>query len=129
LQVTLGKYKGKSVELLVLKEPDYVNWLLAQNLSGPLLAVKKRAQSLIAQFDAKPVQKKCSAQTCGNLATRATVYSNNLSPYWWCANCDPYQFGANAGKLQILRTYSDALLHVELYCSGRKQGSGLASCN
>jgi hypothetical protein len=120
MQVTVGKHKGKSVKLLVLKDPDYVHWLFGENVSGPLLAVKNQAQQLINRFDAKPIQKQCYSSNCSSSAIRATVYGNNISPYWWCANCDPYQSGANNGKLQVLRTYSDALSHVVLYCASRK---------
>jgi hypothetical protein len=120
MQVTFGKHAGKSLELLMLREPGYIHWLVQQSATGPLLALKSEALKLMKRFDAKPFNQVCHSRTCKLGATRATVYGDNLVPYWWCANCDPYESGANAGKLQIVRTYADALSHVEFYCSGRK---------
>lgn len=120
MHVTVGKHAGKSVELLILKFPDYVHWLLKTSVSGPLLIVKTHIKTLIAKFDAKPLLRDCRGHNCNLKATRATVYGINLTPEWWCANCDPYQLGANPGKLQAVKTYGNALDHVEFYCSSRK---------
>ncbi len=120
MQVAFGKHAGKSVELLMFKEPGYVHWLLQQSPSGALLVVQRHAHSLMKKFDAKPLHRQCHGHNCSALATRATVYGNSLAPYWWCDNCDPYEAGANSGKLQGVRTYSEALTHVEFYCGGRK---------
>ena len=120
MQVTIGKHAGKSLELLMIREPGYVQWLVQQATSGPLLALKNEALKLMKKFDAKPFNQVCHGRTCNLGATRATVYGNSLAPYWWCASCDPYESGANQGKLQVVRTYAGALNHVELYCSGRK---------
>jgi hypothetical protein len=39
--ITFGEHKGKSVELIMLKEPSYVKWVLDQlNPPGALLPVK-----------------------------------------------------------------------------------------
>ncbi len=123
MQVTFGKHDGKSVEWLVLKEPDYIKWVLQQSASGKMLQVKTHAAALIKKFDAKPLLKTCRAEDCSEKATRVTVYLDNLLPVWWCANCNPYQLGANSGKLQVISTYAQALSHVEFYCKGRKSDS------
>ena len=120
MQVTFGKHDGRSVEFLMLKEPGYVHWLIQESPSGALLAVKHHAQSLMKKFDAKPFHRACHGRNCTASATRATVYGTSLAPYWWCDNCDPYEAGANDGKLQGVRTYGQALNHVEFYCAGRK---------
>lgn len=120
MQVTIGKNAGKSVELLVLKDPAYVQWLLDTQASGKLLQIKQHAQSLIRKFDAKPLSTRCYGRACSKPATRATVYLDNLVPYWWCASCDAYEAGANDGKLQFISTYGQALEHVQFYCKGRK---------
>ncbi len=82
MQVTIGKHAGKSLELLVLKEPGYVHWLVQQAASGPLLALKNEALKLMKKFDAKPFNQVCRGRTCNLGATRATVYGNSLAPYW-----------------------------------------------
>ena len=121
--VTFGKHDGKSVEWLVLKESDYIKWILSQSASGKILQIQKHAAALVKKFDAKPLLNQCRAEDCSEKAIRATVYLDNLLPEWWCAECNPYQLGANAGKLQSISTYSQALTHVELYCRGRKSDS------
>ena len=118
--VPVGKHKGKSIELLVLKEPGYVHWLLQQSASSPLLAVQAEVKRLVQKFGTKPFQIKCNGNGCSAPATRLSVYGNNISPYWWCDKCDPYQMGAISGKLQIFRDYSSALSHVERFCGGRQ---------
>lgn len=122
MQITFGKHSGKSLELLLLKEPDYVCWILEQaGAYGQMKAAQAQAEKLIRKFNAKSVVKSCSGRNCENLATRCTVYSKNVqSPYWWCDDCDPYQAGANRGKIQPISSYQDAVQHVGLYCSARK---------
>ena len=121
MEVTFGKHKGSSVEFLVLKQADYVTWLLEQtDAYGALQRVRKHAKGLILSFDAKRVLKKCYGR-CDKVATYCTVYSDNvLQPYWWCDTCDPYQSGASRGKLHPIRAYEDALGHASLYCRGRR---------
>ena len=31
MKITIGKYKGKSVEYLRINQPDYIKWILAQH--------------------------------------------------------------------------------------------------
>jgi hypothetical protein len=118
--VPVGKHKGKSAESLVLKEPGYVHWLQGQTATGPLLALQKEVQNLIKKFDQRPFHVKCNGNACSAQASRLSVYGDSISPYWWCDSCDPYQMGAIAGKLQIFRSYSSALTHVEFFCAGRQ---------
>ena len=84
----------------------------------------KRAQDearrLIARFNSKPLVKDCFGEPgAHHKATRCTVYGKNvMAPRWWCDTCDPYQSGANAGKLQAVASYEDALDHVGFWCGG-----------
>ena len=122
MQVTIGKHAGKSLEFLMIREPGYVHWLVQNASSGALFTLKEAAKDCMTKFDAKPMVHVCHASSCKLGAARASIYGNSLAPYWWCLNCDPYQAGANQGKLQFVRTYADALNHVEFFCSGRKSG-------
>ena len=121
MDLTFGKHSGKSVEMLLLKEPQYLGWMLTQkDARGVLKQAQDHARKKIAEFNGKPFTKKCGGHLCSEVATRCTVYLNNVTdPRWWCEDCNPYQAGANAGKLQSLKTYSDAYQHVGIYCSGR----------
>lgn len=122
MNITFGKQKGKTVENLVLKEPEYIHWMLGVNATGALLRIQEHANLLISMFNSKPLLRRCAGSNCQAAASRVTVYMDNIfSPYWWCDNCDPYQQGANEGKLHVIRTYEDALNHVALYCRGRKE--------
>jgi len=120
MDITFGKYKGKLVETIVLKEPDYVLWLLNQNdASVPLAAVLNETKRLINIFDKKDFQQKCFG--CDQNATYCTAYTDNVtSPYWWCNKCNPYQSGAIAGKLQSVRSYQDAIRYVHFNCNANK---------
>jgi len=121
MNVGFGKHAAMSVEMLVLKQPDYVRWVLEQATpSGRMRVVQQECQRLIFRFNAKPLVKRCSGNGCTQGATRASVYKDNLTPVWWCDVCDPCQMGADAGKLQIVRTYQDAIIQVDSYCVGNR---------
>jgi hypothetical protein len=76
VQVTFGKHVGKSVELLMLKEPAYIKWVLdQQSPTGAMAKVKLHIQQLIQVFDKKSFAgKQCWAKTCAEPATRFSVY-------------------------------------------------------
>jgi hypothetical protein len=121
MNVTFGKHMGKSVELLMLKEPSYIKWILEQESPrGAMASVQAYTKHLVLLFDQKPLIEQCCSKTCKQQATRLTVYLDNLLPHWWCHTCDPYQTGANAGKLQSPMGYLQALRHVEVFCNNRK---------
>jgi len=119
MYLKFGKYSDKSVEMIVLKDPAYIAWILTErNPKGRLAIVKGEVQRLIRIFDAKPFLRDCQGSGCTNPATRLTVYSDNVyHPMWWCDDCNPYQKGARDGKLSLIRTYCDALLHHMNYCT------------
>jgi hypothetical protein len=119
MKAPLGKHKDKLMDVIILKEPSYVSWLLDQSAAGGLLAMKNEAKSLISKFDNKRYTVMCSGHDCMSSATRLSVYLDNVTPFWWCNHCDPYEKGANPGKLQIFSKYSDALHHVKNYCNGK----------
>lgn len=117
MNVGFCKHSDKSVAILVLKEPEYVAWVLNQpNPSGPLARVQAEVKRLIDIFDSKPIQKRCYGNSCSNVATQCSVYRDNvISPFWWCGACDPHQRGAVEGNLTLISTYRDALRHCVLY--------------
>lgn len=119
--IQVGKHKGKSVEEIVLKEPDYARWVVQQNAGGPLLHVKDEVQRLVTIFDAKEFIKNCSGMDCSNGADCVSVYRDKIRLTFWCENCDPYQAGSIRGNLQVIKTYSQALSHVDYYCNGNKK--------
>ena len=69
MKVTFGKHAGKSVELLMLKEPSYIKWVLdKESPTGAMEKVKSHIQQLIQIFDAKPFTgKQCRAKNRRNI--------------------------------------------------------------
>jgi hypothetical protein len=119
--ISFGKHYGKSAELVVLKEPDYVDWMLGlDGATGRLPETRREVRGLVNEFDRKPILWPCQAPGCGNRATRCSLYQGGLQPRWWCEHCDPYQLGASPGKLAIVKTYLNVVTYVSHYCRGRR---------
>lgn len=74
---------------------------------------------LMAIFDTKSINKKCNNPDCSEKATRASVYKDNINPWWWCENCRPDDLGILYGRIQMIETYLDALNFVKNYCKDR----------
>lgn len=122
MRITFGKHNGKSVEMVMLKAPAYVKWVLEQdNAAGQLLIVKGEMLRQIQVFNDKPILRKCFRPGCDRKVTRGSVYKDNVGRFeWWCDQCDPLLGGFLAGKVYIIRTYEDALDYVESHCWTRK---------
>lgn len=118
--VSFGKHQGKSVELLVLQEPGYIDWILNQSdIKKEFEQIQSEALWLISIFNNKPFNEQCEGK-CGKPSVRYTVNNGNiLNPHWWCDNCNPYRLGAIRGKLHTIKTYQQALQHVKDHCQGR----------
>jgi len=115
MNIEIGKYKGESVETVVLKHPDYVIWVLSiPSPTGQLAEMKIEMERLIEVFDRKPFKKRCSDENCGKPATRFTIHGRFLAPFFWCDGCDPYRSGAVDGKLSEIRTYREALKFCDI---------------
>jgi hypothetical protein len=116
-----GKFFGKSIRTLVLKEPSYIWWMVhAEPETEQFLAAQEAVRELIRRFDEKPFVVRCQHRDCPNLATGGSVYRGTPHPHWLCDGCDPYELGASPGKLEIVRSYADAALFVGTYCRGDK---------
>ncbi|MEI7858138.1 MAG: hypothetical protein WCH85_11655 [Methanomicrobiales archaeon] len=109
--VASGKNMGKTLEVIVLKDPCYIQDLFsakAENKKQVLL--KDEAKRLVDVFDRKAFDARCNGRVCRRQSTRCTVYKSDIfNPMWWCDACDPCQYGAGEGRIQIVRTYRDAL--------------------
>jgi hypothetical protein len=122
--VNFGKHEGKTVEMLVLKEPDYVKWVLYQpSPSGELERIRSETLRLIAIFDHKPILGSCTGRECVNSPVRFSAYAGSSETlYTWCGSCDPYEAGANSGRLTDIYTHPDALAHVDRTERGVRSG-------
>jgi hypothetical protein len=88
--------------------------------SAPLVQVKNEMLRLVMKFDKKPFVEACASHNCNNIATRASLYRNNVFPMWWCDECDPDPIGVLEGRIQIVETYMGTLNRVKNYCGGKK---------
>jgi hypothetical protein len=118
--ITFGEYRGRSVEWLVLKRPDYVKWILDQPTpTWPLADVKSEVLRLISIFDAKAILKPCG-RNCLVSVSGFEAYDGNPYMLWpVCDMCDPCQNGPAPWKLSVIRTYNDALNFIKQHCDGR----------
>ena len=109
--ITIGKYKGKSVSEVVLKHPQYVQWVLEQtDATGQLKTIRNEMIRLISIFDSKTFTKKCRTENCDQPATRCSVYGEDyIGLYWWCDKCDPYQLLYQPSKIHIISKYQDVI--------------------
>jgi len=119
MKITFGKYKGKTVEYLMINQPDYIKWILIEHEpSGDLATTQKQVSKLIRKFDKKPfIGKSCSSSNCNNSATKFTICKSNLNPHWWCNSCEPIHADITSEQLQSPVGYKSAIKHIDLYCN------------
>ena len=122
--IEYGPHKGRTAKFVFLWSPDYVSRIvIAPPLpNADLRALADEFRRLMPVFDAKPIlTKQCSGDGCERRATCVSVYRDNVySLRWWCDDCNPYQTGADRKKLQTIRTYMEAILHVRNFCNNRR---------
>lgn len=71
-----GKHSDKSIEVLLLKDPDYVFWMLdLEDSAGSMARACAEASRLIAIFDEKPMLGTCAASLWERQVTTATCSS------------------------------------------------------
>lgn len=121
MDITFGKYKGQSLEMLLLKHPDYIHWMLSQeDAYGAMKQAQDAAGTSIEIFDHKPFTVGCHHQGCTHQVTRCSVYLGDISdPYWWCDDHEPHESGANPYKLHTISTYMQALNYVQTFSTRR----------
>jgi hypothetical protein len=114
MRIKTGKKAGKTTQELLLKEPDWAQWM-AEN--HPDSIVSKDFRDLRQTFDGKEFTAECAG--CGDTATRATAYrKTGRNIMFWCGDCNPYGSGAVQGTLTVIKTFNDALRHVDSTCNG-----------
>ena len=122
MKLTFGKHKGKSVETIVLKHPDYAMWLLSKTDAGePLAHIRKEVARLIRFFDSKPFVYRCYG--CRKSATRFSLAHPSPTAYWWCDKCNPRSMGCDE-LLSVGHTYEKAMQYAAL-ALGKDQARGL----
>ena len=123
MNINFGRtHNGKSIEILIIKEPKYIDWLLNESTSptSKMCDAQIEANRLIAKFDNMPFIEKCEVKNCNQTATRFVLYVGTLlggsvHPSWWCDNCDPYDSGSSQNHLEILKSYKEAISYASSY--------------
>ena len=115
MPVIYGKYAGKTTEELVLKRPDWAQWMVENYPGSP---VSRSIHELVTKLNRRKFTKKCAE--CGRAATQASAFQNTGSLMFWCDHCNPYGSGARDGTLTVVSTFRAALLHVDMTCDGRR---------
>lgn len=110
MDMSFGKYEGKSVAWVFLEDSQYFTWMDSNGQSWrPEFTF---AIQLVAAFDAIPLNSvKCHGDCRGhNPVTRLALYDGNYNgQYWFCDKCDPYTNGAISGKLAFISKLSQVI--------------------
>jgi hypothetical protein len=114
MEITFGKHKGKSTELVFFESPDYVNWILSKSQAkGQMAMVYNDILRLIKKFDSANFTVNCHTEQCNKIATYCTIHRRNSNMInWWCDDCEPYQLKSTPGMLEVIRNFGDALNYV-----------------
>ena len=116
MRIQSGKFEGQLTEVVFLKNPDYVQWMIHKAPDNRLVPAFKR---LISQLDSRQICKeKCHG--CGSPATRASAYSNTPDLMFWCSKCNPYSSGARSGTLTTVDSFHRAIEHVDMTGGGNR---------
>lgn len=108
MRLRFGPYAGKSTEVLLLRAPDYAEWVLSHRPEG---ALGRAFTDLIAAFDARPLERACA---CGAPASQVRAYRNSTELLVMCEHCAAQP--ALADVTSEVTAYGGALAHVRQTC-------------
>ena len=109
MRLRFGPKAGKLTEVILLREPDYAEWHMMCQPEGALSAEFVRLKKV---FDALPLKRLCQSPGCTKPATKASAYRGTSNLTFWCQTCDPYQSGAQQAHLSTIKTFDNAIRHV-----------------
>ena len=118
--ITFGKFKGKTLVYIIMKQPNYTGWILIkEDPDGPLPVAKNEIIRLIKIFDSKPIQRHCFL--CGAQAKYCAVAQKSvIDPIWYCNECDPFDDVLIESDLDYIKSYRDAIEHCKGYRVDKK---------
>lgn len=106
-KMSFGKYQGKSVAYVVLKDFEYFIWMYQNNMSNR--PEYTEALRLLQILDAKPFYQKCYSCRQKAAAKFSLYHGGVAAPSFFCEECDPYSQGAIRGKLAIYSSLRDVV--------------------
>jgi hypothetical protein len=104
MRLRFGPHAGQSTEVLLIRAPDYAEWVLSHRPEG---ALGRSFTELITAFDARPLAQDCA---CGAPAAHVLAYRNSTELLFRCDRCaaDP----ALGPVASDVTAYREALEHV-----------------
>jgi hypothetical protein len=112
-RLKFGKHKGKTHEEVLLKHPDYAQWMIEHLPESAHQAIISRMQD----FDDKPFTADCDREY-GRKATRVTACGDSSGLCFWCDECDPLSNGAR--RVAIIYSLTGLLQHVDANADGNR---------
>lgn len=119
--IRFGKHHGESAENVVLRDPQYVMWVMGQTpATGAFARLASEFRRLIERFDERPIVGCCGGYGCERPATCSTIHRGSCIPRWWCGGCDPTAVRNPPGKLIRVRSYLEVCQYAVMYSNGRR---------
>jgi hypothetical protein len=110
-----GKRAGKTLEEVLLKEPDFAQWYMGNH---PETAAAKEFRRLMRLLDAKSFTEDC--HSCGEPATRVSTYRGSPTLMFICDRCAPHSSGAESAKVGSAKTIGEVLRHIDGTADGHR---------
>lgn len=109
LRLRYGPHAGEAAVQVLLRDPQYCLWWLADRPDSALAAV---FQDLVQAFDAHVWVRPCSA--CGRDAAQALALAGTAELVPYCVACSRH--GSALRPAGVVCTYEDAVRHVAETC-------------
>lgn len=119
MKLSFGEYSGHDLQNVIVQHPEYIASIMAlKHPSGPVASVVRETLQMLREFDEEPLACPCSHANCGKNATRLIVSEESVTPA--SAWCDQHAPDAGKAVLHAIRTYREAIVHVQTFMDGAK---------
>ncbi len=109
MRLRFGRHAGHTTERLLLRAPDYAEWVMRRQPNGP---VGRAFSDLARRLDAKPFTENCVL--CGDRAESAGAYPDSVA---LILRCEPCRAKPDAAGLEPCSTFRQAVAHVAETCA------------
>lgn len=107
MRLRFGAHQGRTTEALLLRAPDYAEWVLGHSPGG---AIAKDFGDLIDAFDSKELRVPCTV--CARPARRLYAYRDSAILIPRCESCTLYQDSGAESVARPISSFREALDHV-----------------
>lgn len=102
LGLTHGRYAGRSLYWVMLKDMSYIRYCCSNVDCNGLFY--KEVRRLKAIMDAMYFVRNCR---CGISAIQCSFHTSHPVPKFWCGSCNPLASATPAASLSVCMTYDD----------------------